>query len=264
MISVMAVGLMHDEEDVCVQVVRHLLAEGVDHVLVADHRSTDGTRFLLDGLAAEDERLAVVSEDSHDFRQDVLTTLLAHSAHRRWGAGWIVPFDADELWTGKGGPLADVIRDLAAAGFDTATADKWEMLPHPDDPADPDPFTRIRHCQGVPFAGYKTAFRHRDWTRVGAGNHRVAPMGRCAESALTLRHYSCRTLEQARAKFRHGATVLPADWPRLWGGHWRDLGAMDDEAFAAWWDTQTDPATLVRWDPVSATMTPEVWSTPPA
>jgi hypothetical protein len=264
--AMMAVGMMRNEEDVCVQVVRHLLAEGIDHVLVAENMSTDRTRQLLHQLEREDRRLRVVDDEEPTYDQGTKMTGLAHQAHRLWGAGWIVPFDADELWTGADGrPLGDVLRELAAGPWDSATADKWEMVPHPDDdPLEPDPFARIRHCQPVPHAGYKTAFRHRDWTRIGAGNHRVSTMGRCAESALTLRHYSLRSLEQARAKFRHGASVLPADWPPTWGGHWRDLGAMDDEAFSAWWATQTDPTTLVRFEAQPATISPEARSTPPA
>jgi len=258
-----AVSMMHDEEDVCVQVVRHLLAEGVDQVLVADNLSTDRTRALLTELERSDgTRLLVVDDPDPEYRQGEKMTALAREAHRLWRADWIVPFDADELWSGQTGSLREAIEAAAAAGYDAATADSFDFYPQPtDDPDDPDPFTRIRWCQ-CPMVAHKTAFRYRPDRVISAGNHAVWPEGRVAESVLTIRHYGVRSLEQARAKFRHGRTVLPTGWASGAGDHWRTLGALDDEQFAAWYDSYLGAAGLVRWEPRRATIQPEARSTP--
>jgi hypothetical protein len=49
--SVWAVAMVRNEEDIITDVVRHLLAQGVDAVLVVDNMSTDRTRSRLSHLA---------------------------------------------------------------------------------------------------------------------------------------------------------------------------------------------------------------------
>jgi hypothetical protein len=74
---------------------------------------------------------------------------------------------------------------------------------------------------------------------VGAANFKGQP--------IVLRHYPYRTFEQTRAKVRHGRAALEATpYPAGTGFHWRELGAMDDEALHRWWVEWTAPMDLVK------------------
>src|SRR5690348_11150571 len=113
--------MVRDEEDVIEGVVRHLLAEGVDHVLVADNLSSDGTRAILDGLAAG-HPVTVVDDPDPAYRQAEKMTALARRAGAA-GADWVIPFDADELWVASGTTLRAYFDSLDA---DVAVADQYD------------------------------------------------------------------------------------------------------------------------------------------
>ena len=94
--EVWGVSVVRDEKDVLEAAVKHLFDQGIAHVLIADNRSTDGTREHLLEWAAADARVHVALDEEPAYIQSQKMTWLAHCAWRA-GADWIVPFDADEF-----------------------------------------------------------------------------------------------------------------------------------------------------------------------
>ena len=95
--GVWAVGIVRDEADIVETVIRNLLAQGVERVVIADNLSTDATASVLERLAGS-LPVTVLSDRLAAHYQAEKTTLLARAAARA-GAGWVLPFDADEVWT---------------------------------------------------------------------------------------------------------------------------------------------------------------------
>jgi hypothetical protein len=227
--EVWAVGLVRDEADVIGPTIAHLVAEGVDHVLVADNGSVDGTRDLLADLAGE-LHVTVVDDLLPAHHQGVKVTRLARCAARA-GAAWVVPFDADELWySPHGRPLATALRSADPA-VQVAVAPMWNhVMTDDDDPTEANPYLRLRTRLAVPLPVVKVAFRAHPWARVVPGNHNV----RCPEGArsplLAIRHVPYRSPEQIERKHRNGLAALQHDGiPDHIGLHWRELGALSPE-----------------------------------
>jgi glycosyltransferase involved in cell wall biosynthesis len=108
-----AIMMVRNEADIVRANVLHHLAVGIDHVLVVDNGSTDGTLGILEELATT-SRVHVVSRPG-PFHQAETTTEFAREAFLR-GARWVLPIDADEFWHVPGGRLRDVLDDAADAG----------------------------------------------------------------------------------------------------------------------------------------------------
>lgn len=232
--QVWAVTMVRDEADVILPLLDHLTGEGVDGVVVADNLSTDGTGGLLATTSAH-----VVRDPDPAYRQSEKMTALA--AHARALAGtddlWIVPLDADEIWyDGYGLPLAQRLRSLPLED-EAVWVPIWNhwCTPH-DDPAEPDPFRRIRwrepHHQD-PLG--KVAYRWSPDLVIDQGNHAVLRAGVPVSAefcGLALRHFPYRSPEHFVAKARNGAAAYKAleaedgPLPDGMGGHWRGYGDL--------------------------------------
>ena len=245
--EIWAVSVVRDEADVIAYTVEHLLAEGVDRVLVADNGSVDGTGDLLRRLG-RDLPVTVVDDGLAAHHQGVKVTRLARAAARA-GAGWVIPFDADELWYSPDGrTLADALR---SATCDIAVTDMWNHLPDAaSDVADePNPYLRMPQRTSEPLGVVKVAFRAHPWARVVPGNHNVRRPGARAR-LLGIRQVPFRSAEQIERKHRNGLEALEAGGIAAdVGTHWRELGVLpSDEMVARVYDdasateTTLDPA----------------------
>lgn len=220
--TVWAVTMVKDEADIIERTIRHLVAQGVDGVLVADNGSTDNTRQILERLAGE---LPVFVADDHEpaYYQAVKMTLLSDWA-RKAGAEWIVPFDADELWFAPGATLVDWLRSLNA---DVVSARLYNLFPS----TAPGGWAIDRQ----PHLHPKVAFRAHPSARLSTGNHSVQRVGRRAEG-LRIVHLPWRSYDQFARKVRNGAKALSlTDLPQDVGLHWRETGSLPDEALLALW-----------------------------
>lgn len=239
--TVVAVSMFHNEEDLAEYVVRHMLAE-CDRVIVADNRSTDRTRTILEGIG--DPRLTVVDEPNFAYRQAETMMRLVGMAE----ADWIVPFDADEWWDSAEGRIADV---LARLPDEVTAAQTWDMIPQPSDDSDPDPFRRIVWMRPGSLWSQditrKIAFRPGPGRVLMQGNHGLVGEPFPPVGPLRIRHYPFRSFEQAAAKLRHGRAAVEAGAPVGSGTHWREWGSYDDADLRAWWKRWTDPQGLERW-----------------
>lgn len=259
--EVWGVTMVRDEIDVAGLVVDHLLRQGVDHVLISDHLSQDGTREFLTELTARNPRvhLAVDHEPGH-FQMEKMT-LLSRAAWRA-GARWVIPFDADEFWFAEGATVGRFLRNLPAAVVHARTVN---MLPSDDAALSAD---SIFVLDGASTAASKVAFRAHPLALVGPGNHGVARVGPQSEG-LYIAHMPYRGAAQVSRKYRAGAAALDAaNAPESEGWHWRRGARLTDEGLAQVWASMAagesvpdlgwpgvDPALRARtlawrsWDP---------------
>lgn len=213
-----------NEADIIESSIRRMLAQ-VDHVLVGDN-SADGTRAILDGLAAEfGERLDVLDDHAPSVAQRDVMTEYARRAGSA-GAAWVVPFDIDEVWMADEGRIADRLMQLPDGVLLAPARLVTHCVTVLDDLADPDPFSRMgwRDMEMLPLP--KVACRARPDLRIGHGNHsarykreRFAPS---VDGILGARHFPYRSPEQFILRVR-GA------WPQL-----RDSGLPESHGAHMW------------------------------
>lgn len=82
------------------------LAQGIDHIIVTDHGSTDSTREIL----AEYEKrgvVEVIEEPSPAYDQKAFVNRMVKLAIDKYHADWIINADADEFFYAKSGNLKD-------------------------------------------------------------------------------------------------------------------------------------------------------------
>jgi len=121
--------LVRDEEDIVGEVLRYHLAAGVDHIIVTDNGSVDGTLDIL----ADFERagaLTLIREPGRNFAQGSWVTRMALMAREEYGADWILNGDADEFWVPDQGDLKTA---LPASGAVTALDCKVRNMLHGHD-----------------------------------------------------------------------------------------------------------------------------------
>lgn len=231
--TVVAITMVRDEEDIIDWTIAHLLDQGIDHVIVADNLSIDKTPWILQTLTNSGQ-VTVVEDDEPGYYQDAKMTRLAHMARTRFNAEWVLPFDADEFWYWTGGTLAEFFQQATA---DVFTATGWDhVVTDDDDPAEPSPFRRITHRRQNPQKMGKVAFRYHPEAWIDFGNHFVLNHPGRKAQALNYRHYQYRSFEQLVSKARNGAAAYNAtNLHPTFGAHWRQLGALDDAHLWATW-----------------------------
>jgi glycosyltransferase involved in cell wall biosynthesis len=226
---VIAVSMVKDEADVIETTIRRMAAH-VDGMIVADNASTDGTREILDELA-RDLPLTVVDDRERGYYQSEKITRLARDA-RIHGASWVIPFDADEIWLPRDrfriGDLLDSLPEhvlmAEALLFDHVATSL-------DDQAEPDPVKRIGWRRAAPTPLRKVACRTSRGLTIHQGNHSAAYAGvrhpAVITTALEIRHFPYRSVEQLVRKVRNGAAAYAAsDLPESVGAHWRAYGRI--------------------------------------
>ena len=252
------VCMVKDEADVIAGTVAHM-ADELDHLIVADNGSTDGTREILAEL--EDLLpLTVLDDPDPAYYQSQKMSALASLAADD-GADWIVPFDADELWIAED-RISTVLDALPSK---VAWAALTNHFPTAIDPDDPDPFRQIVWRQAEPAPLPKVAFRWEPGAVIHQGNHGVTlPSDPAGPTVLQVRHFPYRSAEQFVRKARNGAAAYRAtDLPVTEGAHWRAYGDILDrygedglaDVFREhfWFFSPTDsglvhdPAPYLRW-----------------
>lgn len=263
--SVWGISVVRDERDIIELVVRHTLAQDVDHLLIADNGSRDGTRELLVDLADRDPRIHVAIDDLKAHHQSEKMTYLAHLAWRA-GADWILPLDADEFFFADG---MTVGRFLRASHADVIHADMYPMVR-----VSAGPVSRNDEyvLDATPDPVGKVAIRSHPLAVVGNGNHWAARVGEHGRG-LRIAHGQYRSAEQVTRKIRQGAAAearaqLQVDAARA--DHWHQGSKLNDHELADAWEnltrglpeprldfpafgpmTRVTPLTWPTWDPES-------------
>lgn len=220
----MIVGLLmcRNEADILDMVLTHNRAQGIDEILAIDNGSTDGTVEILENHGA-----VVMHDPELAYNQEARMGMLANSS-RALSADWLVPFDADECWSGTNGrTLAEVMSTTTA---DILAADCYRVWPGDLREPNPQPWPCV-------------AFRPMSGARLAKGNHNVSRPGRCDHGELIIHEYQYRDFSQMRLKVTRGAVALDAaGWPPNEGAHWRRYAAMsDEELWNEWVALSTNP-----------------------
>jgi hypothetical protein len=203
------VTVVRNELDILEAFVRYH-AELVDLLVVADHRSIDGSLELLLELQAEGLPLEVRSLTAPALRQGRTTTMLVRDVARRIGADHVLPLDADEFLTSDRPELVPELIRRLPPGQLTRLALRNAIPTRDDDPAERNPVARIvnRRAAEGKVGGKRTklvvprAIGVRDGWALTNGNHRlIGPAGEdelvsLRHGELFLAHYPVRSVEQ--------------------------------------------------------------------
>lgn len=217
--------LVKDEADIIRATVEHLLLN-VDHILLLDNMSRDGTRDILEEIRAGDPRLEIHDDWEVGYFQDFKTTELAHHAFLR-GFSWVLPCDADEIWYATDGRSISDFLDGVAPDAQMITAPLYNHLPSSEDEwgNGTDPVAAIGWRQREHQDLRKICCRARPDLKIGMGNHRAktTATGLTIEGGIVIRHFSWRTAAQYVKKIRNGIVAYAAtNYDESQGEHWRD------------------------------------------
>lgn len=209
MAVVVGVSVVKDEADIIRQTIESMLKQ-VDHIIVSDNNSSDGTYEILKSLPVELRR-----DFGIGYYQSIKVTALAHEAGRQ-GADFVVAFDADEVWQASDGTstVKEVLEHLRPK---TMIAEAQWLTHNPN---------RTTTIERLP----KVACRYHPNLVIDQGNH-FAHYGKPVEKAIGLLkvdHYPWRTPEQALRKIRNGIAAYRAapDLPEKYGTHWKELARL--------------------------------------
>ena len=266
MTQILAVTCMRDEGPYAAEWIAHLLAVGVDHVLVYSHDCADGTDRLLDLLAASGRvtHAAFAPEGNKSVQWQALRLADKHPLLK--AADWVIFLDADEY------PVFDAplscFPDLIAAlpeGTD-AVALPWRLFGSAgkeefDEGLTPERFTRAAPADVLlPTAHFfKSLIRPRAFQKLGVhrprnkkettprlnlggaidldrafatDDNRINLFGYDTPTAeARLNHYSLRSAEEFLAKRARG---LPNQKGKLVDlGYWaeRNFNSVEDMSF---------------------------------
>jgi hypothetical protein len=232
--SVFAIMMVKDEVDILEATIQHCLTQGVEHFVISDNLSSDGTTGLLATLAGDMPGMFTVFEDPEvGYYQSRKMTELARRAGNL-GADWIVPVDADEFWYTPN-PQLTIREALGLSPNDIECAYSFEQ------------YGPWRATEPKRLA--KVAFRYRPGCMLAQGNHDVLGAGTSRGwHLLEIREYQYRTVEQTIRKVRNGKVAYDAtDLHPMEGAHWREMGQWSDSELTEWWERHT--ASLSLWDP---------------
>ena len=216
-----AVSKVLDEADIIEAFVRHTAAF-VSHQIILDNGSCDGTVEILKQLRDEGLHLTLLQNDSRQFNEKKINTVLYYLAVQLGTPDWVLFLDADEFIDDReavraGGGLAALLERQPAERLCVRVllshyqASIWDNLNEPITPV------RLGWRQERP-AVEKVMVRGNLAARnvlILPGNHGAEIDGQpCPywdESTVTLAHYSERSPFQAIVKFVRGwSRVLAA------------------------------------------------------
>ncbi|MFW0110864.1 glycosyltransferase family 2 protein [Rothia sp. CCM 9416] len=220
--GIWGIAMVKNEADVIEQAVKHLLDQGLDHIIIVDNGSEDKTVEILHDLART-HPISVGTDNEPAYYQSEKMTWLADKA-KEHGATWIVPFDADEFWFGTAGSLASA---LAVAREPILEALIYNQFPQPDGSWKVD---------ATPHQEAKICFKPNRPFVVAMGNHSLIGPGKTGTSKIAILHRPWRSFEQFERKIRQGSAALQlTDLPEHLGYHWRSLSfASSDELRQVW------------------------------
>jgi hypothetical protein len=169
-----AVSIVKNEADIIEAFVRHTLA-WVDHHLIFDHDSTDGTRQILGALRTEGLPVSLYTDDAIGNLQQARSNHLSHIAVRSHAADWVLPLDADEFFSGPNRTALEEALTLSPMDEPASVRLINYYSTVEDDETIGNPALRLRYCQASPPVTKKLLIPKRLLTEtgvsVGKGSH---------------------------------------------------------------------------------------------
>lgn len=204
--------LVRDELDIIGSNLDYHLSQGVDHIIVTDNGSRDGTRELL----ARYERigsLTVLDEPPADFSQHRWVTRMARLAYTEFGADWVINGDADEAFVWRHGSLVEALVRVPPVAH-CLFADRNDFVPF-QRPERQSPLIEMiyRKALSLNLAGNvlppKVLHRGAPDVTIAQGNHGAHSTrfsGAPAASEIEVFHYPARCYSQFESKVRNGGS----------------------------------------------------------
>lgn len=173
-----AITVLRNEIDIAEAFVRHT-AQLVDHHLIIDHCSHDGTGEIINSLRAEGIALTLYRNDDPAYNQPAATNKLMRMAFDEHGADWVLPLDGDEfILPPEGvdlrGALADPPKHRGSLTYPFRT-----YHPHPSDQvSELNAARRVTHRFTHETGEYHKILAHRSVARhadlhIRPGNHHL-------------------------------------------------------------------------------------------
>jgi hypothetical protein len=213
-----------NEADIVEAFVRHH-AGLLDHLVILEHNTLDGTRGILAALAAEGLPVTVTHSSERQFDQVRLTNALLRDALATQAPDWVFPLDCDEFLLVPQRAALDAA--LASVGEAHGRMPWVTYVPSAgDDPHEAHPLRRIRHCYDYPVPtvdenpwSWKLAVNarflgdyHLDRYEVFRGGHYLALRGEKTPAqapmpplpGVRLAHFPVRSADQLAIKIGLG------------------------------------------------------------
>lgn len=142
MMRIVGITLVKSEIDIVEPFVLHALGL-VDHLLVEDNGSTDGTLEILEELARRNPSVSLRRSDGGTWQQAERMTALMREAALEFHADWVLPLDADEFLAQS----PEGLRALLQEARDSLLHVPWRTYAPTgeDDANEANPVLRIRH-----------------------------------------------------------------------------------------------------------------------
>jgi glycosyltransferase involved in cell wall biosynthesis len=198
--------LVRDEIDIVRSCLDFHLAEGIDHILVTDNGSRDGTAEVLAEYALRGD-VTVLHEPPADFSQHRWVTRMARMACTDFGADWVINADADEAFACRHGSLRDALRAVPD-DVHALACERTDFVAFERQYTQPPPLEMVyRKKVSLNLAGRplspKIVHRAAPDVVVGQGNHRVQGArfsGTPGACGIEVFHYPVRSLAQFESK----------------------------------------------------------------
>ena len=110
-------------------------------MIIADNLSSDSTPETLKRIQADGHPISLVEDKEVGYYQSRKMTDLATTAFEQFDADIVVPFDADEYWTGRKRSLREALEGTVS---DIIGVPLFNYFPTSRDGVDQNPFKRIQ------------------------------------------------------------------------------------------------------------------------
>jgi len=233
------------DADISPFTIRHLLASGIDKVLIDLVPAEDNTSALIHDLQSEfPSNIQIIESDSIYIWGSRRMTALANLAYEQ-GAELVIPCDSDELFYGLGDRnLGDEIRD--AQGWVWGVKVFMHLSSVEDNQDELNPYKKMVMKQTTPLALNKIIVRFNPKMVIEEGNHgaRLLNGNRIPGDyiAAEMRHFPYRSPEQFVSKVKVTAKAMDATpgYPQDWGVHYRmyneTLKRAGEDALKDWFN----------------------------
>ena len=221
--------LVKNEEQMLAQQIEFHHALGVDHFIVTDNNSTDGTPDIIRRYQEKGWVVDVIEEHATDYEQKAWVDRMVELARAKHHADWIITADADEFWLPACGSFPELLKDTRAnvlAGElhsvlpeESKLWQEWTQLVRYVDDYEAYGLSRFSIFERQ---NKKVLHRSRGYLQISMGNHKVSMLPHIEHRAdITIFHFNVRGREQFMQKMINGGKQLEQHKGRHGGRHWR-------------------------------------------
>jgi hypothetical protein len=224
--QVWALMIIGSDDDIAGYTISHLLAEGIDRILIDLVPVEDETATIVRDLQARHpNQIEIFPSDSISIWGSRRMTTLANIAYER-GVELMLPCDSDELFFSRNGnSLTDEIRNGPGTVFSCPVF--MHLASAEDDATEVNPYRRMTNKQTTPLGLDKIFLRFNSKMEINEGNHGAKWLNGASvpgsETAVEIRHFPYRSAEQfvKKVEVTERAMLATPGYPQGWGIHYR-------------------------------------------